>query len=237
MPQFFQELLPYLYKNGTDQSPDKLKIGWLTDEHMNAWMEFLIRYRSPDANWTVAKSATAAWLVSHSGRVPVLSFDSEIRGTLNGSTPPYPSWDNIQWVLMPLHICGNHWVTAIINLHDSTFYVLDSMEIPAHRNDLLMFLSEWTDVLNQCLMELGHFERTGRQPYKFDLNYNKYGYAIPQQTNGSDCGVITCWLITQFVVGSLPPTFDSNDVDSFRVTMGRLFYECRCEITSNCGYD
>ena len=67
-------------------------------QHMNAWMEFLIRYRSPDANWTVAKSATAAWLVSRSGRVPVLSFDSEIRGTLNGSTRPYPSWDNIQWV-------------------------------------------------------------------------------------------------------------------------------------------
>jgi Ulp1 family protease len=136
---------------------------------------------------------------------------------------------------------GNHWVTAIIDLHDSKLLVLDSMHSMDRCDQIRNFVLDWTEVVNTCLEELGHFSRTGRGHYNFEFHYNDVPYPIPQQGNSSDCGVITCWLIHEFVTRRWPPHFDMYNVVQFfsgiRCCLSWMFYQSRCEETSLCGYD
>ncbi|GKA72857.1 hypothetical protein Tco_0779073, partial [Tanacetum coccineum] len=48
-----------MYENVDPQRlPHDTPIGWLSGEHMNSWMELLIRRRDANANWTVAYTST-----------------------------------------------------------------------------------------------------------------------------------------------------------------------------------
>ena len=136
---------------------------------------------------------------------------------------------------MPMNPTGNHWVTAIIDLYDSKLLVLDSMYSMERGEVIRKFVLAWTEAVNTCLEELGHFSRTGRGHYSFEFHYNNVEYPIPQQGNSSDCGVITCWLIHEFVTYNWPPKFETN-VDLFfsnvRCNLGKMFYLSRCEDTS-----
>lgn len=55
---------------------------------------------------------------------------------------------------------GNHGVTALIDLHYSMFLVLDSMHSSDRCEQIRKFVLDWTEVMNKCLEELGHFTRT-----------------------------------------------------------------------------
>ncbi|GJZ12729.1 hypothetical protein Tco_0547959 [Tanacetum coccineum] len=54
----------------------------------------------------------------------LIQIDPHIIGMLDGSTHPYPSWKNINWVYMPINASGNHWVTGAVNLPHSVFMSL-----------------------------------------------------------------------------------------------------------------
>lgn len=142
---------------------------------------------------------------------------------------------------MPMNPTQNHWVTAIIDLHDSRLLVLDSMHSMDRCQQIRQYVLDFTEVVNKFLEEQGHFTRTGRGHYNFEFHYNNVQYLVPQQGNSMDCGVITCWLIHEFVTGRWPPQFDINNVDAFfsniRCNLGSMFYNSRCEDTSLCGYD
>ncbi|GKB02933.1 retrovirus-related pol polyprotein from transposon TNT 1-94 [Tanacetum coccineum] len=62
------------------------------------------------ARFTVAKSGTTS-LHPRSNRF-IIEMDPHIIGRLDGSTRPYPSWDDVDWVYMPINVRGNHWVTG-----------------------------------------------------------------------------------------------------------------------------
>ncbi|GJZ10100.1 phospholipase-like protein [Tanacetum coccineum] len=101
LPSFFwPQLVPHLCTYRSDRSWPE---GWLSGDHMNSWIQFLIRQRSKNDNWTLSKS-------------------------VDGSMRPYPAWKDVNWVYMPINVGGVHWVTRAINLVDSIFYVFDSME-------------------------------------------------------------------------------------------------------------
>ncbi|GJV98783.1 transposase, MuDR, MULE transposase domain protein [Tanacetum coccineum] len=57
-------------------------------------------------------------------------------GTLDGSVRPFPSWNDVTWVYMPINAGGVHWVTGAINLADLIFYVFDSMKSSILHDDL-----------------------------------------------------------------------------------------------------
>nr|GFC23979.1 hypothetical protein [Tanacetum cinerariifolium] len=52
---FWQQLVPHLCKLAIDS---RTPIGWFSSEHMNSWMELLIRLRRSDDPWTVAYTNT-----------------------------------------------------------------------------------------------------------------------------------------------------------------------------------
>ncbi|GJZ54780.1 phospholipase-like protein [Tanacetum coccineum] len=80
----------------------------------------------------------------------------------------------------------------LLNLRWSTIHVIDSLNNPHRKKQLMDHISKWTNVLNVLLEKAGHFERIGRQPYNFELVYNDgLEFTSPQQGNSSDCGVVT----------------------------------------------
>ncbi|GJS86919.1 transposase, MuDR, MULE transposase domain protein [Tanacetum coccineum] len=101
-------------------------------KHMNSWMELMIRRRPLNANWTVAYTSTIS--VHPENNQFIILKDPHVIGTLDGSTCPYPSWNDVDWVFLPIHVAGNHWATGVIHLANSHFYVFDSMFIEENNN-------------------------------------------------------------------------------------------------------
>ncbi|GJZ73225.1 phospholipase-like protein [Tanacetum coccineum] len=122
---FWQELAPHLCMPNMQSLSYGTPNGWLGGEHMNSWMEVLIRRRHLNANWTVAYTSTIS--VHPKNNQFIILNDPHVIGILDGSTRPYPSWNDVDWVFLPIHVAGNHWVTGVIDLANSHFYVFDSL--------------------------------------------------------------------------------------------------------------
>ncbi|GKD91519.1 phospholipase-like protein, partial [Tanacetum coccineum] len=122
---FWRQLVPHLCMAGSHSLERPNQEGWLSGDHMNAWIKLLIRERTQNANWTVSKSGTVC--VHPENKRFIIHTDQHITGTLDGSTRPYPSWNDVDWVYMPINAGGNHWVTGAVYLPNSLFYVFDSM--------------------------------------------------------------------------------------------------------------
>nr|GEZ49452.1 hypothetical protein [Tanacetum cinerariifolium] len=68
------------------------------DKHMDSWVQILIRERTENANWTLAKSGTVC-LHPENNRFMILTDPHNI-GTLDGSVRHFPSWNDVTWVLI-----------------------------------------------------------------------------------------------------------------------------------------
>ncbi|GKA44092.1 hypothetical protein Tco_0736816 [Tanacetum coccineum] len=75
-------------------------------KQMNAWIDLLIRDRPQGARFTVAKSRTSSF--HPLSKIFIIQTDPHIIGTLDGSTRLYPSWDEVDWVYMPINAGGDH---------------------------------------------------------------------------------------------------------------------------------
>nr|GEZ37904.1 RNA-directed DNA polymerase, eukaryota [Tanacetum cinerariifolium] len=122
--------------------------------------KILIRERTENANWTLAKSSTIC-LHPENNRFMILTDPHNIR-TLDGSVRPFPSWNDVTWVYMPINAGGVHWVTGVINLTDSIFYVFDSMESESRMLMLEQQVNNWSPIINNILETRGYFNATGR---------------------------------------------------------------------------
>nr|GEW43908.1 hypothetical protein [Tanacetum cinerariifolium] len=188
---FWQQLVPHLCMPDFDSNTP---VGRLSGEHMNSWMELLIRNRPNNAPWTVAYTNTIS--VHPKSQRFFIETDQHAIGILDGSTRLYLAWNDVNWVFMPIHIRGNHWVTGVIDLPNSHIYVFGSLPNEGRKNLLWNLIERWTPVVNNILQGRGCFNAT-RGPYYFQFSYNHgLGIDVPQQFNFSDCGVITCWLIS-----------------------------------------
>ncbi|GJZ98802.1 phospholipase-like protein [Tanacetum coccineum] len=231
---FWKQLVLHLCMPDIDS---RTLVGWLFGEHINVWMELLIRFRRNNDPWTVAYTNTIS--VHPENQRFLIETDQHTIGTLDGSTRPYPAWSVVNWVFLPIHVGGNHWVTGVIDLPNSHVYVFDSLPNEGRKNLLSNQIQRWTPVLNNILQGRGCFNET-RGPYNFQFSYNDgLGIHVPQQTNYSDCGVITCWLISCLcserspIVNGDPQEF----WETVRNSMCQCFYLSRCEDTRDCGYD
>ncbi|GKD29080.1 phospholipase-like protein [Tanacetum coccineum] len=163
LPSFFwPQLVPHLCTYRRERSWPE---GWLSSDHMNSWIQILIRERTENANWTLAKSGTVC--LHQENNCFMILTDPHNIGTLDGSVRPFPSWNDVTWVYMPINVGGVHWVTGAINLADSIFYVFDSMESETRMLMLEQQVRDWTPVINSILETRGYFNGTGRQPHNF----------------------------------------------------------------------
>ncbi|XP_077476789.1 sentrin-specific protease 2 [Stigmatopora argus] len=111
-------------------------------------------------------------------------------------------------VLLPLHL-GVHWALAVMDLKAKTLKLYDSM---GQRND---------DVCRLLFLYLKdeHRAKKGRE-----LDCTKWAVGcmrpteIPQQKNGSDCGVFAC-KYAQYIAQGRPLTFSQSQMPLFRKLM------------------
>ncbi|GJS07156.1 transposase, MuDR, MULE transposase domain protein [Tanacetum coccineum] len=221
---FWRQLVPHLCMAGSHSLERPNQEGWLSGDHMNAWIEQLIRERTQNANRIVSKSGTIC--VQLENKRFMIQTDQHIIGTLDGSTRPYPAWNDVDWVYMPINAGGNHWVTDAVNLPNSLFDVFDSM----HSEGTRLMLEQQTPVINGILQSRGCFNGTGRQSHNFLFIYNDgLGHTVPQQPNFKDCGVITCWLIAKLCSDQPPIVHGDSQAfwENIRYQMLQMFYKCR----------
>ncbi|GKA25869.1 hypothetical protein Tco_0711978 [Tanacetum coccineum] len=102
---FWPQLVPHLCTYRSDRSWPE---GWLSGDHMNSWIQILIRERAENANWTLSKSGTIC-VHTENNRFMILT-DPHIIGTLDGSMRPYPAWKDVNWVLILLIYFFKRWV-------------------------------------------------------------------------------------------------------------------------------
>lgn len=107
---------------------------------------------------------------------------------------------------VPVHK-GIHWCMAIIHLKNKTINYYDSMGTP--NNPVLTALANYLkeESLDKKKCE---FDMTG---WKFDNVRN-----IPQQENGSDCGVFSC-MYAEFITRNRPIVFTQQHMQYFRMKM------------------
>nr|GEU49916.1 hypothetical protein [Tanacetum cinerariifolium] len=104
---FSQELAPHLCMPDMQRLSYGIPIGWLGGE-----MELMIRRRPLNANWIVAYTSTIS--VHPEYNQFIILKNPHVIGTLDGSTRPCPSWNDVDWVFLPIHVAGNHWATGRI---------------------------------------------------------------------------------------------------------------------------
>nr|GEV86935.1 hypothetical protein [Tanacetum cinerariifolium] len=126
--QFWRDLVPYVCKGALYTENNPGRFGWLSKDHINCWMELMIRARPPSTRYTVAKTGTSAMLDKSSKLM--IETDFHLMGILDGSSRPYHSWDDVDIVYMPINCGRNHWITGIVNLRWSKIHVVDSLHNP-----------------------------------------------------------------------------------------------------------
>ncbi|GJZ38406.1 phospholipase-like protein [Tanacetum coccineum] len=88
---FWRQLVPHLYMTGFHSLERPNEEGWLSGDHMNAWIELLIRERPQNAKWTVSKSGTVYMPINAGGNhwvtdwTPVVNDILQSRGCFNGT--------------------------------------------------------------------------------------------------------------------------------------------------------
>uniref|UniRef100_A0A3Q2P6X5 Sentrin-specific protease 2 n=1 Tax=Fundulus heteroclitus TaxID=8078 RepID=A0A3Q2P6X5_FUNHE len=180
-----------------------LEGGWLNDEVMNFYLSLIMERHSGE-----------------SGRLKVYTFSTFFYPKLQGGGAGLQVGGHVavkRWtkavdlfmfdlILVPLHL-GVHWALAVIDLRSKTVRSYDSM---GQRHD---------DICNLLLLYLKeeHKAKKGRE-----LDGAKWTVGslkdIPQQKNGSDCGVFAC-KFADYIAKGKPLTFKQCHMPLFRKLM------------------
>ncbi|XP_017266155.1 sentrin-specific protease 2 isoform X2 [Kryptolebias marmoratus] len=178
--------------------------GWLNDEVMNFYFSLIVERSSSEA-----------------GPLKVYSFSTfffpKLRGGGGGQAGGHAAvkrWTKavdlflFDLILVPLHL-GIHWAMAVIDLRSKTVKLYDSM---GRRHD---------DI---CGLLLNYFKEEHKAKKGRDLDTTKWTVGslkateIPQQKNGSDCGVFACKYADCIAKGR-PLTFKQCHMPLFRKLM------------------
>ncbi|XP_034489618.1 sentrin-specific protease [Drosophila innubila] len=108
---------------------------------------------------------------------------------------------------VPVHVGGVHWCMAIIHMKNKTIRYYDSMGKP---NQMVL------NALETYLRE----ESLDKRKLPFDTSDFKIENVqnVPQQTNGSDCGVFSC-MFAEYITRNKPLNFSQEHMEYFRKKM------------------
>ncbi|XP_051856012.1 sentrin-specific protease 2 isoform X2 [Antechinus flavipes] len=111
-------------------------------------------------------------------------------------------------ILVPIHR-RVHWSLVVIDVRKKAVRYLDSMGQKSHRicNLMLQYLQEESKAKRNRELIPAEWSLESAKPYE-----------IPQQTNGSDCGMFTC-KYADYLSQDKPITFTQNQMPHFRKRM------------------
>ena len=170
-------------------------LNWLNDNVINFYMNLIIE-RGTDSKWPRAYAMNTFFYQKLSTSGP----ESLKRWTRKVDLFSY------EFICVPIHL-GMHWCMAIINLKEQTIKYYDSM---GKSN-------------NQCLNALRgylEFEHMDKKKEAFSTRdfVLENVQDIPQQMNGSDCGMFSC-TFAEFATRKAKFTFQQEDMPYLRKKM------------------
>ncbi|NXC37554.1 SENP2 protease, partial [Penelope pileata] len=172
-------------------------IQWLNDEVINFYMNLLMERGKKEGYPSVYAFSTFFY--------PKLDF---------GGYKAVRRWTRDvdlfkqDMVIVPIHLTA-HWTLAVIDMRKKTITYFDSF---GKKGDKIC------DTLFRYLQE------ESKQKRKLELSAAEWtlrsmaSHEIPQQTNGSDCGVFLC-KYADYISRDKPFTFTQNDMPYFRKKM------------------
>lgn len=170
-------------------------LNWLNDEVINFYMNLIID-RAKDSKWPKSYAFNTFFypkLIS-SGPQSLRRWTKKV---------DLFSYD---LVCIPIHL-GMHWCMAIIDFREKSIRYYDSMGGPN----------------NKCLNALANYlvaEHLDKKGSKYDVSdfILENMDNIPQQMNGSDCGMFSC-TFAEFITRNAKPTFKQDDMPYLRKKM------------------
>lgn len=208
-------------------------LNWLNDETINFYFEMLgaraAANRAAPAHKVLGTAAQlasgrpASVLPSQQDRVHFFSsfFYTKLSG--DGGAGGYNYKNVSRWlkrckadisaldkIVLPVHVGHNHWCLAVANLKLRRFEYYDSLG--GDNPECLRFLRRYVsdEMAAQC--GPGKAKDSGVDSSSWvDVTVK----GIPQQHNGSDCGVFTC-IFANYVAENRPFDFSYRDMPYFR---------------------
>ncbi|XP_043549328.1 sentrin-specific protease 2-like isoform X1 [Chiloscyllium plagiosum] len=215
LPQFTERMVEEVKKALDPGEPDevlstgfKLRItrrdigtlrnySWLNDEIINFYMCLLME-RSKDASLPkVYAFSTFFYLKLHTGGYQ----------TVKQWTKGIDLFEK-DLILVPVHL-GVHWCLTVADLRKKTILHLDSM-------------GQWNDDL--CWILLRYLQEESKNKKGRHLDSSEWvlrsmrSNEVPQQMNGSDCGVFVC-KYADYIARDEQITFTQHDIPYFRMKM------------------
>ena len=139
--------------------------GWLNDDAINAYLSLICKaYSKPERRVAYVNGDFFGYLQRKQEYPLEFSEDALVEA---------------QVILVPIHE-ENHWFLAVVNRESKEYVIFDSIANKRHRNELNV-IRAYMERLNSSR----GLPRLDEYVHRFSLSSN----VVPQQTNGSDCGV------------------------------------------------
>ncbi|KAM7043847.1 sentrin-specific protease 2 [Acridotheres tristis] len=171
--------------------------GWLNDKIINFYMSLLVERSKKEGYPSVYAFNTF--------------FYSKLSSTSHKGVKKWTKGVDIfehDVILVPIHL-RIHWTLLVVDLREKTIKYFDSL---GERGDHI------------CKTVLKYLEEESREKRNIELTASEWTLhsmgteEIPQQNNGSDCGVFTC-KFADFISRDKPITFTAEHMPYFRRKM------------------
>ncbi|ODQ55311.1 cysteine proteinase, partial [Saitoella complicata NRRL Y-17804] len=176
-----------------DEDMDNLQgLGWLSDNNLSFWYEYLEREVIPNFTDTsvLLIRPSLAFLIAQTPD-PSMIADALPPNLMDASHLFLPINDNTDTT----SVGGSHWSLLIVSLRDNVSMSYDSLH-NANEEPARHMSSAFSKLFNSKRAGAGSGGAGAGQEFEF------VSMQTPQQENGSDCGVSVC-LLTRLLVGRL----------------------------------
>jgi len=115
----------------------------------------------------------------------------------------------LDYVIIPIHVGGNHWCLGVINFRDKRLEYYDSMggKNPGCIKNLKQYVMD------------EHQAKKGTPIDMEDWTVYTPGHSIPQQNNAYDCGVFMCQFAESLASGNSVENVNQADMPYYRKRM------------------
>jgi len=180
---------------------------WLNDEVINFYFK-LLQERSSNMQGAPSCWFTNSffWPKLSGNKNKEYSYKEVRRWTTKAKVDVFA----LDYIIFPMNIADTHWAVGAVDLKERGFRYFDSMTSKPHPN-FVPFLQRY---LND-----EHKSKKGAALVGFD----EWGLLepispVPQQSNGYDCGVFTCFFADYFSAGR-GMEFDQEDMPNLRLRL------------------
>lgn len=174
-------------------------LNWLNDEVINFYMQMIVERSRDNDNWPTVYATNTFFY-------PKLMQSGH--GALKRWTRKVDIFAH-DLMLIPVHL-GMHWCLATVDLKKKAVYYYDSMGGDNHKclQALLKYLEDEHMDKKKATLDTSNYEALVVKD-------------IPQQMNGSDCGMFAC-KFAEYLSRNAAITFSQEDMPYFR---RRMIYE------------